>query len=168
MTKTFDIFAVSERMMGMDDATWARHANPWSVYSRMSAMPLLTIAILSRVWLGWWVLVPLALVVLWIWWNPRAFSAPPDTESWAAQGVMGERVFLNRKTTPIPKHHETWAYGLTWATASGVLPWIYGLWSVNLWAVTLGIALIVGGKIWFVDRMVWLYRDMEGKAKRPD
>lgn len=36
MAKSFDIFAASEKIMRMDDATWVRHANPWSVYSRMT------------------------------------------------------------------------------------------------------------------------------------
>lgn len=161
MAKSFDIFAASEKIMRMDDETWAHHANPWSVYSRMTAMPLLTFAILSRVWIGWWALAAFAVVILWIWWNPRAFAAPSHTNHWAAHGVFGERVFLNRRSVPIPDHHVAWAYGLTWVSASGVLPWLYGLWAINLWAAALGMVLIVGGKIWFVDRMAWLYQDMK-------
>ena len=166
MAKTFDIFAASEKMMGMDDATWARHANPWSVYSRMTAMPLLSGAIVSRVWLGWWALIPLAVVIVWIWWNPRAFAAPAHTDHWAAHGTFGERVFLNRKTIAIPAHHTAWAYALAWVSAVGILPWVYGLWVINLWAVLLGIAVIVGGKLWFVDRMAWLYQDMKDADPR--
>lgn len=29
------------RAMTMDDATWERHANPWSVWTRMATLPLL-------------------------------------------------------------------------------------------------------------------------------
>jgi len=36
--------------MGMDDATWKRHANPWSGWSRITILPLLCLAIMSRVW----------------------------------------------------------------------------------------------------------------------
>jgi len=84
MPAKWDIFALSERMMAMDDAAWARHANPLSVYSRMSILPLMTLAVFSRVWLGWGALLPIGLVILWTWWNPRAFAAPSNTKSWAA------------------------------------------------------------------------------------
>ncbi|WP_412551599.1 DUF6653 family protein [Shimia sp. MIT910701] len=103
MLSKWDIFALSERMMAMDDAAWARHANPWSVYSRMSILPLMTLAVYARVWLGWGALLPVALVVLWTWWNPRAFAPPSTTNGWAAHGTFGERVFLNQKSSSYPQ-----------------------------------------------------------------
>ena len=57
----------------MTDDVWARHANPWSVWTRYMALPLLIMAIWSRVWLGWGSLMPIAIVLLWIWLNPRVF-----------------------------------------------------------------------------------------------
>nr|WP_238997445.1 DUF6653 family protein [Mycolicibacterium sp. CBMA 361] len=36
----------------MTDAAWRRHANPWSVWTRFAAIPLMMLAIWSRVW-GW-------------------------------------------------------------------------------------------------------------------
>lgn len=157
----FDIFKFAERLMQMDDAAWARHSNPKSVYSRFSVLPLITLAIWSRVWLGWGCLAPLALAMLWTWWNPRAFSAPSHTDSWASRGTFGERVFLNRAATPVPDHHLMWARILAWVSGLGLVPWIYGLWSLDLSATLLGLVLIVGGKVWFVDRMVWIYQDMK-------
>lgn len=157
-----DIFKASERLMGMDEATWARHANPYSVYSRFSALPLLCAAILSRVWLGWWALVPVGLVMLWIWLNPRLFAAPARTDSWAARGVMGERVFLNRAKVPIPAQHVRWGYGLSAASGLGLIPLIWGLWTIDLaWVIT-GLAISMGAKTWFVDRMGFLYDEMRG------
>ncbi|MEX5563511.1 DUF6653 family protein [Pseudophaeobacter sp. 1A16562] len=103
-----DIFALSERLMAMDDAAWARHANPLSVYSRVSILPLMTLAVWSHLWLGWGALAPVALVLIWTWWNPRAFGPPATTDSWAARGTFGERVFLNRAKVPIPPHHAQW------------------------------------------------------------
>lgn len=38
----------------MDDDTWARHANPWSVFTHPSVLPLLIVAVWSRVWIRWW------------------------------------------------------------------------------------------------------------------
>jgi hypothetical protein len=40
-----DIVKLSERVMGMDDATWAKHTNPWSGWTRMSILPLFSFAI---------------------------------------------------------------------------------------------------------------------------
>ncbi len=130
-----DIFKTSERLMGgMDQATWARHANPASVYTRFTALPLLCAAVLSRFWLGWWALLPVTLVLLWTWLNPRLFQAPAHTESWAARGVMGERVFLNRHTVPIPAHHIRWGgYGLSVLAGLGLIPLVWGgLWVGDL------------------------------------
>lgn len=67
------LFRLSQASMWMDDDIWHRHANPWSVYSRISVLPALSLAVWSRVWLGWWSLIPLMLVAAWIWVNPRYF-----------------------------------------------------------------------------------------------
>ncbi len=156
-----DFFKASERLMSMDDATWARHASPWSVYSRIATLPLLSLAIWSRAWIGWGALIAIAIAVFLIWVNPRAFSAPKTRDHWAAKGTFGERVFLNRDQIPIPAHHRSWAYGLTLVSAAGLPPWVYGLWAFSLPWTLLGITLILIGKVWFVDRMVWLYEDMK-------
>lgn len=156
-----DLFNVAERGMAMNDAVWMRHANPWSVWTRFTCLPLIILAIWSRVWLGWWALVPLALACLWTWANPRAFPPPKKTDSWAAKGTFGERVFLNRHKVPIPDHHRVWAIGLGFASATGLLPLTWGLWMLDLTMTLLGLVLIVLPKVWFVDRMVWLFEDMK-------
>lgn len=156
-----DLFERSERLMGMDDATWASHANPWSVYTRFTALPLLCLAIWSRVWLGWWAMALVLLAILWVWLNPRIFAPPAHTESWAARGTFGERVFLNRKTVSIPAEYVRWGYGLSAASGIGLLPLIWGLWQLNMpWVVT-GLVISMGAKTWFVDRMAQLYDRMQ-------
>ena len=158
-----DLFKGAERSMGMDDAPWARHANPLSVWTRFTCLPLLILAIWSRIWLGWGALLLVALAILWTWWNPRAFPAPKRTDGWASKGTFGERVFLNRKTIPIPEHHRKWALFLGFLSATGLPPLIWGLWSLDVALTILGVVLLVLPKVWFVDRMVWLYEDMKGK-----
>lgn len=83
--------------MRMDDATWRRHANPWSVWTRATVLPLIILAVWSRVWIGRWSLVLVALSVLWMWLHPRVFGEPKTSRHWASRGVMGERVWLNRR-----------------------------------------------------------------------
>ena len=103
-----DIFRGAEKLMTMDDAAWRRHANPWSGYTRMiTALPLLVLAIWSRVWLGWGALALVALALLWIWANPRVFSEPAEFKGWMTQGVLGERIFLEHRDE-LPAHHLIW------------------------------------------------------------
>lgn len=144
----------------MDEKTWERHANPWSAWTRVPVLPLLCLAIWARIWIGWWCIVPIIILLAWTWLNPRAFSRPASTSSWASRAVMGERVWLNRTEVPIPGHHALWAHILAWASAAGLPPLIYGLWVFDLPLVLLGLTLTIGPKLWFLDRMAWLYDDM--------
>ena len=157
-----DLFALAERSMSMDDDTWMRHANPLSVWTRFSCLPLIVLSVWSRVWLGWWCILPLALALFWTWFNPRAFPPPTNSGNWASKGTFGERVFLNRKLVPIPTHHEQWAHVLSVLSVIGVPPLAWGVWQADLVWTLLGMVLVVLPKIWFVDRMVWLYEDMKG------
>jgi hypothetical protein len=106
-------------------------------------------------------LVPIVLACLWTWWNPRAFPAPATTDNWASKGTFGERVFLNRRTIAIPAHHVRWALTLGFGSAAGMFPLSWGLWALDATMTMLGVALVVLPKVWFVDRMVWLYEDMK-------
>jgi len=42
------------RLFGLQGDHWMRHADPWSVWTRFLALPLLALAAWSRVWIGWW------------------------------------------------------------------------------------------------------------------
>ena len=152
------LYRGAERLMGMSEASWARHANPWSAYTRFTILPLLVLAIWSRVWLGWGAIVPVALVLGWAWVNPRAFPPPASLDNWASRGVLGERVFLNRRGE-VAAHHRAWADGLALASLPGVVVLGLGLIWLDPWWTLFGVLLTVGPKLWFVDRMVWLYGD---------
>nr|WP_244627082.1 DUF6653 family protein [Microvirga tunisiensis] len=60
---------IAAKLFQMDERAWERHASPWSVWTRVASLPLLLAAVWSHVWLGIWALVPVALVVLWLWLN---------------------------------------------------------------------------------------------------
>ncbi len=146
--------------MSMDDETWARHSNPWSCWTRFTCLPLLVLAIWSRVWLGWWSLELIGVALFWISWNPRAFPPPRTTENWASKGTFGERIFLARRAKPIPRHHQRAALILSMMSGVGAVILVYGLMVLDAWATIAGLIATVLPKVWFVDRMVWLYEDV--------
>jgi len=144
----------------MDEETWARHANPWSVWTRFTVLPILILVIWSRVWLGWWSLAPIAIALFWMWINPRIFAKPQSTNHWASKGVLGERVWLNRDTVPVPEHHQRVPNVLSLVSVIGMAVVIWGLVTLDGCLTLLGCALVYLSKLWFLDRMVWLYEDM--------
>jgi len=144
----------------MDDATWSRHANPWSGWSRVPVLPLMALSIWSRIWFGWWVMAPLVLLLLWVFLNPRVFPPPRDKSAWMTRAVLGERVWLGRGTRPIPRHHARMAGVLSAVAGVGLVPLAAGLWQLDAGLTLTGLVTCVGGKLWFLDRMVWLWHDM--------
>ncbi len=159
--RAMDLFKASERLMGMKEADWAHHASPWSVYTRFTILPLLVLTVWLRESLGWWIVVPLACIVVWIWANPRVFAKPEHTDNWASKGTFGERIFLNRHAVPVPAHHQTWGIRLSIIAGAGLIPLIWGVVVYDVGLTLLGLTLSMGAKIWFIDRMVWLFEDMK-------
>lgn len=159
MKKVADLF-------GLDDENWMRHSNKWSVWTRFIILPLLAMAIWSRLWLGWYCLVPVFVILFWTWINPRFFNRPTTTKHWASKAVFGERVWLKKIPAEVADHHMRAARVLSIITGSG-LPFItYGLWRYDFWATSLGVTIVVMGKMWFLDRMVWIFE--EAKVRNPE
>lgn len=144
----------------LDDKTWLRHASPWSVALRNTVLPILILAFWSRIWLGWYALVPVAVAILWTWYNPRIFPAPSSFDSWASKAVFGERVWLNRDAVPVPVHHRTAPTILSAIAGIGMLFVFWGVYACDLWPTLFGLSLVYSGKLWFLDRMAWLWEDM--------
>lgn len=150
----------------MTDEVWERHANPWSVWTRFTALPLIIMAIWSRVWFGWWALLPAAAALLWTWLNPRIFARPRSTDNWASMAVLGERVWVNRAAVPVPARHRVVPQVLNAVSATGLPFVVWGLVAIEVWPTVLGTVIIYLGKLWFADRMVWLYEDMKDADPR--
>ena len=160
-----DFFRGAERLMSMDDAIWRRHANPLSVWTRMlTALPLLVLAIWSRVWLGAAALPLIAAAVAWIWINPRLFAEPDRFDSWASKGVLGERIFLEHRDD-LPDTQVRAAHVLSWMSLPGALVMIWGLWTLWWEGAVFGALLTALPKIWFVDRMVWIFEEWRAAGK---
>ena len=150
------------KLMSMDDATWERHANPKSVWTRVvTGIPVIFMSIWSINSLGWWSLIIISISVFWLWINPRLFSPPDSTNNWASKVTFGERVWLNRSKYPIPAHHIKWANFLSIIAGIGFLIGIIGAFLNMLLPAIAGGLISWFGKMWFCDRMVWLFEDMK-------
>lgn len=146
----------------LTDANWMKHSNPWSVWTRYSVLPLIVMAFWSRVWIGWWCLLPGIGSILWMFLNPVFFKKPRSTKNWASRAVLGERVYLNRDKVEIPDSHKTPLYGfLKLISSIGMVLSIWATVTYSVWGAVFGVALAYLGKSWFLDRMVWLYETMK-------
>ncbi|MFV8164332.1 DUF6653 family protein [Mycobacterium sp. 134] len=144
------------RMAGMSDEAWRRHANPWSVWTRFAAIPPAILAIWSRTWISWWALVPLAVVALWLWWNPHAFAPIDKPTAWSSKGIYGERMWM-RDRTRIPQGFRVVQRIWTLNALAGFAMLVYGLIALQAWPTISGAALIVLGQLWRIDRLGILY-----------
>lgn len=148
------------KTFGLDDATWRRHANPWSVWTRMGAFPLLVLAVWSRDWIGWWCLVPLAVLIFWMWINPRAFPPVDAPRSWASKGIYGEKMWAVDKSQEAEGHRAAirWLIALA---AVGAALMVWGLVVLSVWPTVFGVTLILLSQLWQIDRFVQIYQERE-------
>lgn len=153
---------VFTRLMSMDHSVWQRHANPISVWTRVvTGLPMLLTAIWSIHWVGIWGALLIIFALVWLWLNPRLFPVPDNTDNWASKVTFGERVWLNRKQIAIPAHHSHWAMALSFLAGAGFLVAVIGAILAMPFPVWIGATVSWLGKMWFCDRMVWLYEDMK-------
>jgi hypothetical protein len=138
-----------------------KHANPWSVWTRYSVLPLIIAAFWSRIWIGWWCLLPIIGSLAWMFFNPVLFSKPKSTNNWASKSVLGERVWKNRNNVTVPAHHKVAPNILNIFSFIGLLLSIWAIVALSIWPAILGVTLSYIAKSWYLDRMVWLYEDMK-------
>ena len=68
---------------------------------------------------------------------------------------------MNRKKIPVPSHHRYLPNILSVVGAVGAIPFVWGLYLLEIWPTVLGGVVIVMSKVWFADRMVWIFEDMK-------
>lgn len=163
-----DIGRMTERLMRMDDRTWARHAHPLSGWTRMIILPALALVLWHRETLGGWIWLAMAALILWTWANPRIFPEPRSLDSWMSRGVLGERIWLARKTTPIPPRHARAAVVLNICAGLGLPFMAVGLTQLDFGLTVAGLVITMGAKLWFIDRMVWLHEGTARAAAQPE
>ncbi|NUW39011.1 DUF6653 family protein [Nonomuraea rhodomycinica] len=141
---------------GMTDEAWKRHANPWSVWTRFAAIPLMILAVWSRAWVGWWCLAGVALVVVWLVANPHVFPAVERPESWAAKGIYGEKLWLYDRSLVDGDHRRVQRL-LVAVGVTGFALLVWGLVALQVWPTVFGATLVVLGQLWRIDRLGQLY-----------
>jgi hypothetical protein len=152
------------RLFGLSGERWMRHANPLSVWTRFSVPSLLAVSVWSRVWIGWYSLIAVAISIVWMVVNPLFFDKPRSTRNWASKSVLGERIWTDRKQLGIPDQFVSPVPNLANAySALGLIAVAYGLVAVEVWPVVAGIVILHGGKLWYLDRMVLLFEDMKSR-----
>lgn len=142
---------------GMTGDAWRRHANPWSVYTRFAAIPAMIVAIWSRDWIGWWSLLPIALVIVWLWLNPHVFSPVDEPRAWAARGIYGEKLWLDEPGRVPPETRSV----LRWLMVPGLAGFAFLAWGLvwlQVWPTIFGATLVVLAQLWRIDRLGLLYQ----------
>jgi hypothetical protein len=153
------------RLFGLQGETWMRHANPASVWTRFAVLPLLAVAIWSREWIGWWSLIPVVLVLVFMMVNPLLFPRARSTRNWASKAVFGEHVWSERNKVPVPPQFTARVANVTYAIQTVALVILaYGLIRLDLLAVVSGLLLVQTAKAWYLDRMVLLFEDMKTRV----
>ncbi|MDS1269779.1 hypothetical protein RIF23_05665 [Lipingzhangella sp. LS1_29] len=72
-------------------AVFARHANPWSAWSRWATTPLLYVPVWTRRWSH------AAFVGVWFAVNPVVFPRPEQTHAWSTRAMLGEELWISER-----------------------------------------------------------------------
>lgn len=78
----------SGRLAQVRHAVFARHANPWSAWTRWASSPLVLVPVWTRRWSH------AAAVGAWFALNPVIFPKPADHRAWASRAMLGEELWL--------------------------------------------------------------------------
>lgn len=148
---------VINRAMGMDSDKWQRHANPWSVWTRLATIPAFALTVYARIWLGWWSLLAVILIFGFLWLNTRIFAPAQTDERWETRAILGEKIWLDRDVTAIRDDHLRAIRWIAIGSSLSSVPLIIGLVLLAPWATAFGVAGMFFGQVWLLDRFVWLY-----------
>jgi hypothetical protein len=155
------------RLFRMDDEAWRRHANPWSVYTRFATIPLMILAICSRVWIGWWTLVPVSLLVVWLLANPHIFPPVTAAQGWVTKGIHGERLWLHSGAAALPGHYRGVLRWLIVPGAAGGMLLAWGVIQLSAWPTIFGATMLILTQLWRIDRLGLLYDELSAKNLIP-
>lgn len=165
MEKTMAVERKIARGFGLEShEDWMKHANPCSVITRFITLPLLVLAVWSRVWVGWYSLAFVALVGVWSAINPTFFAKQTKIDTWWSKCVIGEYFWANRDRYLVAEHHYRIVRILTLLQAAGVIILATGMYLLDIWMTLAGVVWVYLSKMWFLDRMVWIYEELKDCA----
>ena len=72
-------------------AVFARHANPWSAWTRWATMPLILVPVWRRSWRD------AAWISAWFALNPVIFGEPADQAGWSTRAMLGEEQWITTR-----------------------------------------------------------------------
>jgi hypothetical protein len=130
----------------LSEKTWARHANPWSGWTRVLSMPLLAVGMYFH---NFWIL---GAVIVWLIVNPMLFPQPKRVDNWMSKGVLGEQLYY-KNGKKFKKDLPTLLNILNVPTFAAFL---YFGWQQELMPMILTGLLAMTIKFWFIDRMAYL------------
>ncbi|RDI45235.1 DUF6653 family protein [Nocardia mexicana] len=155
---------ITANTFGLNDENWRKHANPWSVWSRMAAFAVMLAAIYLRDVLGWWTLAVLVGGVAFMFANTRMFRPIDVPSRWDERGIYGERLWTEK--APAAEPHRRAISAIIGIAGVG-LPLIgWGLVSVQIWPTVFGWTLVFISQLWQIDRFVAIY-DSAVRADAP-
>lgn len=79
---------LSNKVARLRRAVFARHANPWSAWTRWASTPLVLLPVWTRRWSH------AAVMGTWMTLNPVVFREPADDRAWASRALLGEELWL--------------------------------------------------------------------------
>jgi hypothetical protein len=74
--------------------------------------------------------------------------------------TLGNRIWIDRDDRSVPERHRVVPHVLNAIGGVGMLVVGWGVVRLAVWPTLLGTTLVYAGKLWFLDRMVWLYEDV--------
>ncbi|OUR95490.1 hypothetical protein A9Q84_16795 [Halobacteriovorax marinus] len=154
-----------QKIFYMTDEVWDKHSNPWSVWTRFATLPFVIAAFWSIHYVGKFSVIPIFTSIVWLWLNPRLFSKPTFQTSWASKAVLGEKVWINEDSDKFKAKHSLVLKFTTLISFSGLANLVWGVVNQDIHMTILGTIILYIGKMWFLDRMVWIYDDYSALRK---
>jgi hypothetical protein len=137
------------QLFRMDDATWMRPRQSVERNPPQHSAPAAHHRVLEPA-LAWMVSC-----------HPCCRCTLMDMDHWMSKAVLGERVWLNRDAVPVPAYHRRVPDVLSVIAAIGLLFIVGGVLVFDPWPTLFGTMMAYMGKLWFAERMVWLWHDMQ-------
>ncbi|MFA7286812.1 MAG: DUF6653 family protein [Patescibacteria group bacterium] len=130
-------------MSFLSERTWARHANPWSGWTRVLTMPVLAAGLYRHSFLI------LGAAVVWMVINPMVFSKPKRVNNWMSKGVLGEQRYY-REGKKFKRDLPTL---LNVINVPVFVSFLYFGWQQEFVPMIQAGLLTMTIKFWFIDRM---------------